>query len=146
MFWFLDSPIWEPWQSLKHYAKRAPRFTKIRKGEAKGQNFKKMSPIDSARRALQNEYHIMRVLWIFAHGRVAKALGHHSKDAGSILRPKVNFFILLSKVIKIFACPYFYVGTRWRYYFSRKTFEKSHEKFFLDFLIFLIFPKVFTEK
>ena len=46
-----------------------------RKDEGKDQNLKKMSPIDSARRALQNEYHIMGFV---IPGRVVNVLGLHS--------------------------------------------------------------------
>jgi hypothetical protein len=47
-------------------------------------------------------------------------------------RAQKSFFILLSKFMKIVAYPPFYEGTRWRYYFSMKTFGKITKKV-LDF-------------
>jgi hypothetical protein len=44
------------------------------------------------------------------HGRLANVLGLHLWSAGSIPRPKIIFYILLSKCMNIFAYPHFYAG------------------------------------
>jgi dihydroxyacid dehydratase/phosphogluconate dehydratase len=76
------------------YEGRARRTKTSEKMKAGVKIFKKkMSPIDSASRVLQNEYHIMGFCGFYARGQVAKALGLHSKGAGSIPTTKSYFFI-----------------------------------------------------
>jgi hypothetical protein len=83
----------------------------------------KMSPINSARRALQDEYHIMG--FPVANWLTCSAFTHRARVRS---RTHKSFFILLSKFMKIFSYPHFMRGTRKHYYFSMKTFGKI-EKF-----------------
>jgi hypothetical protein len=63
----------------------------------------------------------------FAHGRVVKAPGLHSKGVGSI-SPKRHLFILLSKFLKIFVYPYFYAGNTMTLLFFHENFWKNLKK------------------
>jgi hypothetical protein len=107
-----------------------------------GSKFKKMSSIDSARRVLQNEYHIS---WGFGltHGRLTNcsAFTHRAKA-----RPRAQKSVfILSKFIKIFGYPHFYAGNTMALLFFHETFGKIEFSLFCDFLMFPNFPKIFVE-
>jgi hypothetical protein len=78
-------------------------------------------------------YH--EVLWVLPMAEWLKRLVF-TQRARVQSRAQKSVFILLSKVIKIFAYPYFYVGNTMVLLFSVKTFNIKSEKFFREYAPF----------
>jgi hypothetical protein len=90
-----------------------------------------MLPIDSDRRALQNEYHIIGGLWVLPIAEWLKR-SPSLKGRGFDPAPKSQFLILLSKVIKFFAYLYFYAGNTMVLFFFHENFWKNLKNIFFE--------------
>src|SRR4051812_44336195 len=98
-----------------------------------------MSPIDSARRALQNMYHIIGGLWVLPMAKWLKrsALTHRAQVRSHAQK---SFFISFPKFIKIFAYPCFYAENTMAILFFHENFWKNRK------YIFFVFFKSFHER